>query len=140
MKLLKILGVAVLPALGLVACSVAAPSDHLDEFDARVRGDFFIPEETPHPKVVIVDAKGLSSLPSEYRDFLRASGGALYDPNTQTIYLDGSRYREGILYHELAHHYIHFMSEQQRFECLARLYEVHVSSNSSFAGCPPNKK
>ena len=78
----------------------------------------------------------MSRLSAELRAPLHASGGAIYDPNTQTIYLDGSRYRDGSLYHELAHHYIRFMSEEQRSECLARLYELHVTS-SSFRGCSP---
>jgi hypothetical protein len=118
---------------GCVTTTIAA---NFKEIDARVRGDLFIPDDAPTPKFVIVDQKALSNLSDEFSNFLLASGGGAYDPNTQTIYLDGSRYRDGILHHELIHHYVRFMSESQRIECLARLYEVHVSSNSSFVGCP----
>jgi hypothetical protein len=109
----------------------------LAPFDARVRSDLGVPATAPQPKLVLLDAAALASLPVEYQNVLRASGGGLYDPNTQTIYLDASRYRDGLLYHELAHHYLRFLSEPQRSECLARLYEVHASRNSSFTGCAP---
>ena len=129
-----ILGIALLPTL--IGCSVPVIAGNFREIDARVRGDLFIPDSAPAPKIVIVDAGMLPRLDSEVKDVLATSGGAVYDPNSQTIYLDASRYRDGILHHELVHHYSRYMTESQRIECLARLYEVHVSSNSSFAGCP----
>lgn len=118
----------------MLGCVRATISDSFPLFDARVRGDLGIPDKVATPRLVILDDKAMSKLASELKAPLLASGGAVYDPNTQTIYLDESRYRYGSLYHELAHHYIRFMPETQRFECLARLYELHLT-NSSFSGC-----
>jgi len=117
----------------LLSGSAAIPARFADA-DARVRGDLGIPDEAPAPRIILADAKTLAGLDAEVRSTLHVTGGGLYDPNTKTIYLDASRYREASLYHELAHHYMRFMTERQREECLARLYELHVT-RSSFPGC-----
>jgi hypothetical protein len=139
----RVKGAALLLVLSaLVAGCAAAGSPGLlggfstpfAEADARVRGDLGIPDEAPSPRIVLADAKTLAGLDAEVRSTLHVTGGGLYDPNTKTIYLDASRYREASLYHELAHHYMRFMTERQREECLARLYELHVT-RSSFPGC-----
>ncbi len=126
----------ILPFLLVASCGPVTITNRFEEIDARARGDLFVPEDAPSPQLILVDEKAMTRLDGGLKEFLLASGGGVYDPNTQTIYIDESRYREGILGHELVHHYVRFMSESQRIECLARLYEVHVSSNSSFAGCP----
>ncbi len=120
----------------ILGCVRATIPDSFTRFDARVRGDFGIPDNVPAPRLIMVDDKAMSGLNPELRAAVLASGGAVYDPNTQTIYLDQSRYRDGSIYHELAHHYIPYMTESQRFECLARLYEL-LATNSSFSGCAP---
>ena len=127
--------IIILLAVFAASCvhATAVPS-RFAEADARVRGDLGIPDETPSPRVVLADEKTLARLDAEVRRALHVSGGGLYDPKTQTIYLDASRYRDASLYHELAHHYMRFMTEQQRQECLARLYELHIA-RSSFSGC-----
>ena len=104
------------------------------EADARVRADLGVPDGAPSPRVVLVDRMPPATLDARVREELRQSGGGLYDPQTQTIYLDASRFRDPSLYHELVHHYVRFMTEQQREECLARLYELHVA-HGSFSGC-----
>ncbi len=64
------------------------------EADARVRGDLGIPDDAPSPRIVLADGKTLAGLDAEVRSTLHVTGGGLYDPNTKTIYLDASRYRE----------------------------------------------
>lgn len=130
----------VLSPLAAGCAAVGAPgllgafSPPFAEADARVRGDLGIPDDAPRPRIVLADAKTLAGLDAEVRSTLHGTGGGLYDPNAQTIYLDASRYREASLYHELAHHYMRFMTREQRDECLARLYELHVA-RGSFSGC-----
>ncbi len=123
-------GCQAIPSAGLVARSHALATQ-----DARVRADLGIPEAAPSPRLIFLDGSALARLDADLRELLRSSGGGLYDRKTQTIYIDGTRYREGSVYHELVHHYFPFLSEKQREECLARLYEVLASQHSSFNGC-----
>ncbi len=73
----------------IVGC-LTTIAGNFKEIDARVRADLFIPDDAPPPEIIIVDGKTLSKLTGELREFLLASGGGVYDPNTKTIYLDGS--------------------------------------------------
>lgn len=110
-------------------------ADRLPELDARIRGDLNMPAQTPSPRLVIVDDARRATLGRAVLDMLRDSGGGLYDPNQQIIYLDRYKASDGSLYHELMHHYFRFMSDAQRSECLARLYEIHAARSASFSGC-----
>ena len=118
-----------------LGCAPATLVNRFPDIDARVRGDLGIADDAPRPTLVLVDTETVSRLDAEVRGLLRTSGGGLYDPNRQIIYLDASRPREETLYHELVHHYYRYMSDAQRNECLARLYEAHATLGS-FPGCP----
>ena len=125
---------ALLPFLS-VGCVPATLADRLPEFDAKARADLSIPDSAPQPRVVIVDEARKATLAREIVGILDITGGGLYDPSAQTIYLDPNKATEGSLYHELTHHYYRYMSDAQRNECLARLYEFFVT-RGSFGGCP----
>lgn len=138
MQALRIAALAFLaPSLMAGCVHAGTPADRLSDFDARVRADLGIPDAAPSPRLVVLDGRNPDKLDKDLKALLDTSGGGLYDRRTQTIYIDGTRYREGSIYHELVHHYFPFIPEKQREECLARLYEVLATLHSSFNGCAP---